>query len=85
MWKGRLSGTFSASLILVGENLWATNEAGHTFIFKANPKRFEKVVENQLGDEVFATPVVCGNRVYHRVAETVDDVRQERLYCLGEQ
>jgi outer membrane protein assembly factor BamB len=85
MWKGRLGGTFSASLILVGENLWATNEAGHTYIFKANPKHFEKVAENQLGDEVFATPVVCGNRVYHRVAETVDDVRQERLYCLGEQ
>jgi outer membrane protein assembly factor BamB len=84
MWKGRLSGTFSASLILVGDNLWATNESGRTFIFKASPKKFEKVADNQLGDEVFATPVVCGNRVFHRVAETIDSVRQERLYCLGE-
>ena len=85
MWKGRLRGTFSSSLILVGENLWATNEVGHTLIFKANAKQFEPVVENQLGDEVFDTPVVCGNRVYHRVAEMVDGMRQERLYCLGEQ
>jgi hypothetical protein len=85
MWKARLGGTFSASLILVGENLWATNESGHTFIFKADPKQFEKIAENQLGDEVFATPAVCGNRVFHRVAETIDGVRQERLYCLGEE
>lgn len=83
MWKGRLAGTFSASLILVGDNLWATNEAGTTFIFKATPDRFEKIAENQLGDEVFATPVVCGSRIYHRVAETIDGKRQERLYCLG--
>jgi hypothetical protein len=85
MWKGRLGGTFSASLVLVGDNLWATNESGHTFIFKANSKHFEKVAENQLGDEVFATPAVCGNRVYHHVAETSGGVRQERLYCLGEE
>jgi outer membrane protein assembly factor BamB len=85
VWKSRLGGTFSASLILVGENLWATNESGRTFIFKATPSQFEKVAENQLGDEVFATPVVCGNRVYQRVAETVGDSWQESLYCLGEE
>ncbi len=84
MWKGRLGGTLSSSLILVGDNLWATNESGHTFIFKANPNKFELLAENQLGDEVFATPAVCGSRVFHRVVETVDGVRQERLYCLGE-
>jgi outer membrane protein assembly factor BamB len=83
IWKGRLGGTFSSSLILVGDNLWATNETGQTFIFEANPKEFRLLAENQLGSECFATPAVCGSRVYHRVAIQADGKRQEMLYCLG--
>lgn len=83
LWKERLGGTFTASLVLVGENLFATNEAGQTFIFKANPTRFELVGENQLGDEVYATPAICGSRIYMRVVETAGGQRQEMLYCLG--
>ncbi len=40
VWKGRLGGTFSASPVLVGDHLFATNEAGRTFIFKATPETF---------------------------------------------
>ena len=83
LWKERLGGTFTASLVLVGENLFATNESGQTFIFKANPAKFELVSENKLGDEVYATPAICGSRIYHRVVERVGDKRQEMLYCLG--
>lgn len=83
MWEKRLGGTFSASLILVGDTLWATNEAGQTFLFKAKPEDYEAVAENKLGDEVYATPVVCGDRIYHRVAELSGGARQEYLYCLG--
>ena len=83
MWKERLGGTFSSSLVLVGDNLLATSEAGRTFVFKATPTAFEKIAENQLGDECMSTPAVCGNRIYIRVAKTTDGQRQERLYCLG--
>ena len=31
-----------------------------------------------------ATPVICGGRIYHRVAHDVDGERRETLYCLGE-
>jgi outer membrane protein assembly factor BamB len=82
-WKERLGGTFTASLVLVGENLLATNEAGQTFIFKADPQKFELVAENKLGDEVYATPAVCGGRIYMRVVEKTGTQRQEMLYCLG--
>lgn len=82
-WKERLGGTFTASLVLVGENLFATNEAGQTFIFKANPEKFELVAENKLGDEVYATPAICGGRIYMRVVENTGGQRQEMLYCLG--
>jgi outer membrane protein assembly factor BamB len=83
IWKERLGGTFTASLVLVGEHIFATNESGQTFIFKANPKAFELVSENKLGDEAYATPAICGGRIYMRVAERFGEQRQEVLYCLG--
>jgi len=83
VWKNRLSGTFSSSPVMVGDTIYATNEAADTFVFKATPEGFEKLAENKLGDEVFATPTICGNRIYTRVAFKKDDKRQEYLYCLG--
>ena len=62
---------------------FVTNEGGQTFIFRATPEKFELVAENQLGDEVFATPTICADRIYLRVAEQNGDKREERLYCIG--
>ena len=85
MWKRRLGGgAISASPILVGGHVFATNERGATFVFRADPRRYEAVARNQLGDEAFATPSVCGNRIYARVASTRNGQRQEYLYCIGE-
>jgi len=83
MWKSRLGGTFDASLVAVGDHLFASNEEGQTFIIKADPAAFTLVGENRLGDEVFATPSICGSRIYHRVVERTGTQRQEVLYCLG--
>lgn len=83
VWKSRLGGTFSASLVLCGGHLFATNESGKTFVFKASAEAFELVAENALGDEAFATPAICDDRIYMRVASRTEDVRQEMLYCLG--
>lgn len=82
-WKQRLGGTFSASPVLAGDHLFATDEAGKTTVFKATPKEFERVAENQLGTECFATPTIAGGRIYFRTATTVDGKRQETLTCLG--
>ncbi len=84
IWKHRLGGTFSASPVFVGDLIFATNEAGLTFIFKATPTAIEVVGENTLGSEVFATPTICGGRIYMRVAGQKDGKRQETLYCLGQ-
>ena len=84
VWKGRLGGTFSASPVLVGEHVFATNESGRTFIFKATPEAFDLVAENRLGNEVLATPAICGGHIYLRVAILEQGRRQEMLYCLGE-
>lgn len=82
LWKSRVGGTFSSSLVLAGDQLYATNEEGQTFIFRASPKGFELIAENKLGDEVFATPAICHGCLYHRVAHNIDGQRREFLYCI---
>jgi outer membrane protein assembly factor BamB len=83
IWKGRLEGTFSASPVLVGEHIYATNESGRTYVYKATPQGLDIVAENQLGQNVLATPAICGDRIYMRVATHTQGRRQEMLYCLG--
>ena len=83
VWKGRLKGTFTASPIRVGEHIFATNEAGITFVFKATPKELDVVAENKLGDEAFATPAVSGGCFFLRVAVRTGARREEKLCCVG--
>ncbi|MCA9192001.1 MAG: PQQ-binding-like beta-propeller repeat protein [Planctomycetales bacterium] len=84
MWKARLGGTFSSSAVLVGERIYATNEAGETFVFKAQPTSYELLSKTELGTEVLATPTIVGGRIYHRVAHlSPTGDRQEMLYCIG--
>ncbi len=82
LWKERLDGNFSASPVLVGDLIFATNEAGLTFVYRASPEGYTEVAQNKLGDEVFATPTICGSRIYMRVAEHGADGRQEFLCCV---
>ena len=84
IWKGRLDGTFSSSPVMVGDLIYAANEDGRTFVFKASTEKLEIISTNQLGSSVFSTPAICGGRIYHRVAIDVDGKRQEMLYCIGE-
>jgi outer membrane protein assembly factor BamB len=83
MWKSRLGGNFSSSPVLSGNQIYATNETGETFIFKANPEKYERIGSNQLGDEAFATPVICNGQIFMRVAFSSNGQRQEKLFCLG--
>ncbi|HSG72436.1 MAG TPA: PQQ-binding-like beta-propeller repeat protein [Planctomycetaceae bacterium] len=84
LWKARLGGNFTASLVLVGDLIYATNEDGTTFLYKADPAKFDRVAVNKLGDEAFATPTICGGRIYMRVTERDGEARQEYLYCIGQ-
>jgi len=84
LWKHRLGGTFNASSVLVNNQIYATNEAGTTFIFEANPQEFQLVAQNTIGDEVFASPVICGDCLYLRTARLADGGRQEFLYCIAQ-
>jgi outer membrane protein assembly factor BamB len=84
VWRGRLRGTFSSSPVLAGGMIYVTNEEGRTFVFEANTREFKLLAENQLGDNVMATPTICNSRIYMRVAEQEQGRRMERLYCISE-
>lgn len=82
IWKERLGGDFFASPIMVGDRIYASNVGGQTFVFEATPDHFKLLAQNQVGDEVYASPVICRSRLYLRVAKH-EDSRQEYLYCIG--
>ncbi len=84
MWKQRLAGPISASPLLVGDTVYATNEAGTSWVFKASPQKYQQLAQNQLESEAFATPAICDSRIYTRVASGSGTQRRETLYCLGE-
>ena len=82
-WRSRLSGSFSASPLLVGNLIYATNESGTTWVFDASPEGFSQVGKNQLGSSSFASMVACDGKLYARVATGGRNDRQEYVYCLG--
>lgn len=82
-WKQRFRGPVSASPILVGDTIYAMNEKGETFVFKANPNEFEPVAKNNLGTESFSTPTVVDNVMYLRVASGFGRNRKETMYAIA--
>lgn len=78
-WKQRLAGPVSASGVLVDGKIYWANEAGQLWVFEANPNKYVEVSKNQIGDEAFASPAICGGQVFLRVAKNNGDQRQEFL------
>lgn len=74
LWKHRLGGNFTASPILVGENIFIANEEGSTFVFAAGSK-FHLIAENKLDEGQYATPAVADGTLYLRTAQ--------HLYAIG--
>jgi outer membrane protein assembly factor BamB len=82
-WRERFEGPESASPVVIGDHILFTSEKGNTLVVRANPKKFEKVRVNHLGDSAFASMAVCNDRIYTRVAKKEGVRLQEFLYCLG--
>jgi outer membrane protein assembly factor BamB len=74
VWTSKLEGDFSSSPVLAGGQIYVVSEEGTTFVFQAG-RQFKLVARNDLEDGGFATPVICGGRIYLRTLH--------RLYCLG--
>jgi outer membrane protein assembly factor BamB len=74
LWKHRLSGSFTASLIAADGAIHAVNEAGEVSVVAASDQ-FELLAEGAVGDRCLATPALSQGQVF---------VRTERhLACYG--
>ena len=83
VWKEKVDRDFYASPVMLGTRIYVTSQRGLTSVFEATPQHFKLLGQNQLGDEAFATPAICGNRIYLRAARK-GEPRQEYLWCIGE-
>jgi outer membrane protein assembly factor BamB len=75
VWTKRLGGDFTASPLLADDVIFVPDEDGLMHVFKA-ADRFEEIARNNLGDGGFASPAICGGRMYLRTSH--------HLYCIGE-
>lgn len=82
-WMHRLGGLYSSSPTYAAGRIYVSNEAGTTFVLAADPNAAKVLARTQLGTEVFASPAICDDRIFYRVATTRDGKRQEFLYCFG--
>lgn len=82
-WTGRLDGTFSASPVVAGGNLYFCNEAGKVFVVAAKPDELSVVAENRVEVDAsvpnprgfMASPAVAGDELFLR--------SRTHLYCIG--
>lgn len=74
-WSERLRGSYYASPLLVGKNVYACNRDGLTTIFAASPDGYEEVARNKLDAGINASPVAVGGKLYVRT--------DTHLYCIG--
>ena len=75
-WTERAGVDYWASIIRVGDLLYAVDQNAHTTVFKPNPDKLEVVATNKWGATCNATPAAADGRLYLRT--------DKHLICFGE-
>src|SRR5262249_60554262 len=71
-YRERLGGDCNSSPIASDGRIYASNNAGTTFVAKAGQK-FELLATNELGERISASPAISGNDLIYRT--------DSHLYC----
>jgi outer membrane protein assembly factor BamB len=64
-----------SSLVLAGDKLYGVNQGGDTFVFKADPAKFELLATNSLGEKVIGSIAVSDGLLFIR--------GYQNLWCIG--
>ncbi len=65
VWQQRLGGTFSASPLLSGENIFLANHEGQVFVGKVG-NRFKPICTLEIDEQIMASPIALGNDFFIR-------------------
>jgi outer membrane protein assembly factor BamB len=74
LWRLRLRGPFSASLVAAAGRIYAVSERGTVYVVAAGD-RTQLLAENPLGERTLATPAIVDGELLLRT--------QQRLYCFA--
>jgi hypothetical protein len=74
-WKQRLGPKHHASPVAAEGRIYFTDDRGTTYVIKAGTA-FEKLAQNELGEDVYASPALSAGRLYFRTVK--------HLVCIGE-
>jgi outer membrane protein assembly factor BamB len=64
-WQHRIGGTFSASAVYLGQDVYFTSEQGKTTVIRPGDN-FQEVAANELDGRILSTPAVCGRALLIR-------------------
>lgn len=76
VWQDRLPAKHWGSLVFADGRLYGTDQTGTTHVFRPNPKSFELLASNPLGEPSNATPAVSDGEIFIRTSN--------HLYCIAE-
>jgi outer membrane protein assembly factor BamB len=74
IWRNRLRGTFTSSLVAAEGHIYATNEYGMVYVFAAADK-FEQLAANDMQERTLATPAIADGDLFIRT--------ETQLYCIA--
>lgn len=75
IWRGRLRGSFTASLVAADGRIYALEEQrGRVYVVAAGDA-FQVIAENDLQDRILATPAIAGGELFVRTGSS--------LFCIG--
>ena len=75
LWRQRLEGGHSASLVAADGLVFFLSDRGETTVVRPGP-RFERVASNPLGEACSASPAISGGQLYLR--------GEQHLFCIGQ-
>jgi outer membrane protein assembly factor BamB len=73
-WTERAAGNQWASIVKVGDLLYATSQDGTTTVFRPDPEKFDVVATNHLGETCNTTPAAADGQLFVRT--------DQHLWCL---
>lgn len=76
LWKKRLEGEYSASLLLAANRLYAFSESGIGFVLNISEATPELLAKNDLGERTLASPSVIDNDLLVRTAQALYRIGQ---------